>query len=207
MVLLLLFFFIKADTFQECMEALNATIALLRKLGFSINWKKVVDPSTTITFLEIEIDSVAMCLQLPEDKITQIREELSRFQGRKRASKRQLQSLAGKLNFCASVVYDGRVFSRHIIDTINRLKADDHKVRLSVSIRADISWWQSFVETFNSKSILLDHQPITSVFTESCDLAAGGIFNVDWFYLNWELVSCEKTSHQLQGGTSSFPVC
>ena len=60
-------FFIKADTFQECMEALNATIALLRKLGFSINWKKVVDPFTTITFLGIEIDSVAMCLRLPED--------------------------------------------------------------------------------------------------------------------------------------------
>ena len=61
------------------MEALNATVALLCKLGFSTNWKKVVDPSTTITFLGIEIDSVAMCLQLPEDKIIQIREELSRF--------------------------------------------------------------------------------------------------------------------------------
>ena len=57
------------------MEALNATIALLRKLGFSINWKKVVDPSTTITFLRIEIDSVAVCLWLPEDKIIQIGEE------------------------------------------------------------------------------------------------------------------------------------
>ena len=44
-------FFIKADTFQECMEALNATIALLCKIGFAIKWKKVVDPSMTITFL------------------------------------------------------------------------------------------------------------------------------------------------------------
>ena len=68
------------------MEALNATIALLCKLSFSINWKNVVDPSTTITFLGIEIDFVAMCLQLPENKIIQIREELSRFQGRKHAS-------------------------------------------------------------------------------------------------------------------------
>lgn len=54
-------FFIKADTFQECMEVLNITFSLLSKLGFSINWKKVVDPSTTITFLGIEIDSVNMC--------------------------------------------------------------------------------------------------------------------------------------------------
>ena len=55
-------FFIKADTFQDCMEALNLTISLLRKLGFSINWNKVVDPTTNITFLGIETDSVAMCL-------------------------------------------------------------------------------------------------------------------------------------------------
>lgn len=180
-------FFIKADTFRDCMEALNLTISLLRKLGFSINWKKVVDPSTTITFLGIEIDSVNMCLRLPEDKLVQVREELARFQGRKRASKKQLQSLAGKLNFCASVVYGGRVFSRRIIDTINRLKADDHKIRLSGSIRADISWWQSFIASFNGRSMLLDHQPISSVFTDSCDIAAGGIFNGDWFYFNWEL--------------------
>lgn len=180
-------FFIKADTFSDCMAALNVTISLLRKLGFSINWNKVVDPATTITFLGIEINSLAMCLRLPDEKIIQIREELARFQGMKRASKKQLQSLAGKLNFCASVVLGGRVFSRRIIDTINRLKADNHKVRLSGNIRADISWWQSFMTSFNGKSMLLDHQPITSVFTDSCDLAAGGIFNGDWFYLNWEL--------------------
>ena len=180
-------FFIMAETFHECMEALNETIALLRKLGFSINWNKVVDPSTTITFLGIEIDSMAMCLRLPEDKLVQVREELARFQGRKRASKKQLQSLAGKLNFCASVVYGGRVFSRRIIDTINMLKAAHHKIRLSGNIKADISWWQSFMATFNGRSMLLDHQPITSVFTDSCDMAAGGIYNGDWFYLNWEL--------------------
>ena len=147
----------------------------------------MVDPSTTITFLGIEIDSLAMCLRLPDEKIIQIREELARFQGRKRASKKQLQSLAGKLNFCASVVFGGRVFSRRIIDTVNMLKADHHKVRLSGNIRADISWWYSFMATFNGKSMLLDHQPIISVFTDSCDIAAGRVYNGDWYYLNWEL--------------------
>ena len=43
------------------------------------------------------------------------------------------------------------------------------------------------METFSGKSMLLDHQPMTSVFTESWELAAGGIYNGDWFYLNWEL--------------------
>ena len=180
-------FFIKGETFEECLNALNITVRLLRKLGFHINWNKVIDPCTKITFLGIEIDSLEMCLRLPDEKLHQVRQELARFQGRKRASKKQLQSLAGKLNFCASVVYGGRVYSRRIIDTINMLKASDHKIKLSGGIRADITWWQSFMASFNGRSLLLDHQPITSVFTDSCDVAAGGTFEGDWFYLNWEL--------------------
>jgi hypothetical protein len=31
--------------------ALNALVHLLKKLGFLINWSKVVDPTTSITFL------------------------------------------------------------------------------------------------------------------------------------------------------------
>ena len=77
----------------------------------------MVDPTTRITFLGIEIDSIALCLRLPDEKLIQVRHELSLFLHRKRTSKKQLQSLVGKLNFCASVVYGGRVFSRRIIDT------------------------------------------------------------------------------------------
>lgn len=180
-------FFIKADTFQECVNALNIVIELLRKLGFSINWRKVTDPTTRIVFLGIEIDSVSMCLRLPDEKLQQVREELLRFQSRKRASKKQLQSLAGKLNFCAGVIFGGRVFLRRIIDSINSLKADNHKMKLTGNIRADISWWQTFMSTFNGKSMLLDKQPIQSVFTDSCTAAAGGIYDGDWFYVNWDL--------------------
>ena len=180
-------FFIKANTFQDCLNALNLAIALLRKLGFHINWKKVTDPSTRITFLGIEIDSTSMCLRLPDIKLQHVREELSRFESRKRASKKQLQSLAGKLNFCASVVFGGRVFLRRIIDSINSLKADNHKMKLSAGIRADISWWQSFMTTFNGKSMLLDRQHIQSVFTDSCTVGAGGVYEGDWFYINWDI--------------------
>ena len=180
-------FFIKGETFEDCLNALNIIVRLLRKLRFHINWNKVVDPCTKITFLGIEIDSLEMCLRLPDEKLHQVRQELAHFQGWKRVSKKQLQSLAGKFNFCARMVYGGSVYSCPVIDTINLLKASDLKIKLSCSIRADITWWQSFMASFSERSLLLDHQPITSVFTDSCDVAAGGTFEGDWFYLNWEL--------------------
>ena len=180
-------FFIKADSFEDCVDALNLVISLLRKLGFHINWQKVTDPSTRIIFLGIEIDSSNMCLRLPDDKLHQALDELRSFRSRKRASKKQLQSLAGKLNFCAGVVFGGRVFLRRIIDSINLLKADNHKMILTAGIHADINWWLQFMSTFNGKSMLLDQQAVESVFTDSCTFAAGGIYAGDWFYINWDL--------------------
>jgi hypothetical protein len=66
--------------------ALNALVHLLKKLGFLINWSKVVDPTTSITFLVIEIDSSTMELRLPADKLSLLRLELDNFKVRKRAS-------------------------------------------------------------------------------------------------------------------------
>ena len=43
------------------------------------------------------------------------------------------------------------------------------------------------MSTFNGKSMLLDKQPIQSVYTNSCTMAPGGAFQGVWFYLNWEL--------------------
>lgn len=178
-------FFIIADSKQECMEALNCLLQLLRKLGFSINWNKVIDPTTKLTFLGIELDSQAMTLRLPEDKLQCFRSELLSFLQRKRASKRQLQSLAGKLSWAAGVVKGGRVFLRRIFNKISTLKHTSHKTMISTDMRDDIIWWFNFMEKFNGRSTVLDSLPLECVYTDACDGAAGGVFGQDWFYFNW----------------------
>ena len=109
-------FLICEDSKDKCHKALVTLIYLLRELGFYINWHKVVDPIQRITFLGIEICSISMSLRLPEDKLLSLREELALFLHRKFASKHHLQSLEGKLNCAAAVVYGGRVFLRRIIN-------------------------------------------------------------------------------------------
>ena len=101
-------FFICAPTLNECIVAMNTLVALLRRLGFSINWDKVIDPIRCLTFLGIEIDTATMVKRLPSEKMLALKAELEVFAKRKRASKRQLQSLAGKLHWAAGVVYGGK---------------------------------------------------------------------------------------------------
>ena len=178
-------FLIISQSKIECQIALNVLIQLLRRLGFSIHWGKVVDPTTKITFLGIELDSVAMVLRLPDDKLQSFKQELQGFIHRKRASKRQLQALAGRLSWAAGVVKGGRVFLRRIFNQINVLKHVSHKAKLSKAVIEDPLWWVNFLQTFNRKSALLEAMPIDCVFTDACDDAAGGVFGADWFYTNW----------------------
>ena len=178
-------FLIISQSKIECQIALSILIQLLRKLGFNIHWGKVVDPTTKITFLGIELDSIEMMLHLPDEKLQSFKLELQGFIHRKRASKRQLQALAGRLSWAAGVVKGGRVFLRRIFNQISTLKHVSHKALLSKVVKEDLLWWVNFLNMFNGKSALLDAKPLECVFTDACDDAAGGVFGTDWFYANW----------------------
>ncbi len=78
---------------------LSMLLGLLRQLGFQISWSKVEGLTQQITFLGIAINTVRMSLALPPNTLQALEALLLEFHSRKRASKCQLQSLAGKLNY------------------------------------------------------------------------------------------------------------
>ena len=100
-------FLIVAPTFEECQYWFEILMDLLLRLGFEINPEKVVHPCQQLTFLGIQIDTVVLELFLPLEKLTETKLLVSEFLGRRRATKRQLQQLAGKLNWASRVVYGG----------------------------------------------------------------------------------------------------
>ena len=153
-------FLICAPTMKECATALSTLVSLLRHLGFCINWDKVVDPTRRIIFLGVEIDTETMSKRLPVNTLLALRAELQVFAKRKRASKRQLESLAGKLSWAAKVVYGGRVFLRRILDAISPLRAANHKRVLTQAVQLDSQWWEHFMSSFNGCSLILDNVPI-----------------------------------------------
>ena len=178
-------FLVISDSKAACAEALSVLIQLLQKFGFAIHWGKVIDPTTRITFLGVELDSLTMSLRLPNDKLLSLKQELQSFTSRKRATRRQLQSIAGRLSWAAGVVRGGRVFLRRIFNQISMLRHNSHRTLLTGEVCKDFLWWSKFLETFNGRSTVLEHTPIETVFTDACDEAAGGVFGGDWFHFNW----------------------
>ena len=143
-------FLIIAPTFGQCKQALDMLVRLLRDLGFQISWKKVTDPTTRLVFLGITIDTIKGTLELDKGKLLDLKSYLNDFVGRVRASKLQLQKLAGKLNWACQAVRGGRTFLRRIIDNLSSLQRTHHKLRLSKAFHLDIQWWLKFLDTFNN---------------------------------------------------------
>ena len=94
-------FLVIGASFRECEKALIALQSLLCDLGFEINKEKTVNPTKCLTFLGIQFNTLTCELALPESKLQDIRGVLCEFSCRKRSTKRDIQRLVGKLNFCS----------------------------------------------------------------------------------------------------------
>ena len=155
---------------------------LLLRLGFEISPGKVVHPCQKLTFLDIQIDTVVLELSLPHEKLTETKLFVSEFLGCRRATKRQLQQLAGKLNWASRVLYGARTFLRCIIDLINSLTSSNAKPLLTQDFHFDLYWWHQFLQVFNGKRHFFEKLPVIDVQTDDCVAAVGVFFRGDWVY-------------------------
>lgn len=172
---------------NTCQHILNALLALLRKLGFGINYSKVLPPTQRIEFLGIILDSMEMITELPATKITALRAHLENVNVKTKTTRRDLQSLAGKLSYATQCIYGGSFFVRRLHDAIRPLKHPWHRTRITASIRKDIAWWLQFLEIFNGKMPMVENRQLTPIFTDACLEAAGGVFGDRFVYHPWNL--------------------
>ena len=129
---------------------------------------KLEPSSICITFLTIELNSKTMTLSLPSSKLDSIITELQSWTPRARATKHQLQSLAGKLNYAARVVRGGGTFLRWLLNCICSLQKPYHKARISGAMLQDIQLWQNHMSTFNGISVYIPAWDVVTVITDAC---------------------------------------
>ena len=77
---------------------------------------------------------------------------LCAFRSKRRASKLDLQKLAGILAHCATIIRAGRTFSRRVINLCNSIAERYDTTQLSAEFHADLNWWLSFAEIFHGVS-------------------------------------------------------
>ena len=132
------FLFIGHSTSDECASALELACQICKELGVSISPNKVEGPATYLVFLGIEFDTEQLLLRLPLAKLSHLRADISSWQSKKCATKRELLSLIGILQHAAKVVKPGRTFLRRLIDPSSQAKELHHHVLLNLETRSDL---------------------------------------------------------------------
>ena len=184
------FLFFGAPKTDNCYRALRVAKGTCTTLGAPLAEEKSEGPSVVLPFLGIEVDTEALELRLPAEKLLRLKTLLASWQGKKVCTKRELLSLIGHLQHACKVIKPGRTFLRRMIDLSTSAKELHHHIRLNLGFRSDLCWWATFLQRWNGVGMLatLGHQtPQVTVLSDASGRWGCAAFcGSDWFQFPWQ---------------------
>ena len=142
-----------ADTNQG-EHALRILLKSFECLSLPVAWDNLEGPSMCLTFLGFELDTKSMETRLPNHKLEEVRWEVQLWIGRKSATRKELESVVGRLAHVSRVV---KPFLRHLFELLSVARKAHHHVRLGAVARSDLLWWCMFMEQWNGVSMIHYH--------------------------------------------------
>ncbi|CAC5420125.1 unnamed protein product [Mytilus coruscus] len=154
------FIFGGSATLDDCLVLMNTFTELCNELGVPIAEDKTIHPTTRLTFLGLEIDTVDMVVRIPVAKLIKLRSQLQPMTIKRKIKFKDLESLVGLLAFCSRAVPSSRAFLRRFYDVIASFKVMKpfFSVRITSEIREDVLVWLEFLKSFNGDSYIIVRQ-------------------------------------------------
>ncbi|KAM9975742.1 hypothetical protein ACTFIW_000018 [Dictyostelium discoideum] len=122
---------------------------LLVKLGFKLNIeKRVLEPTLSISFLRLQIDSVSMKLLIPKEKKKIVIKEIRNFLKLDCCSPRKLAGLKGKLTALKDAVIPFRLYTRRKNKFHSHL-VPDTTVPIPKAVKSEMKYKQQKID-FNT---------------------------------------------------------
>ena len=145
-------------------------VTLLQNLNIPISKSKLTPSTTKINCLGIEVNSVKTTLSIPTEKLGEILQECVKFKNQKHFTRRQLQSVIGKLMFIHKVVKPARLFVNRLLETLSSM---ENKATMSTEVLKDINWFCQLVQKFNGTCQYM-YTPVACVETIELDACSTG---------------------------------
>lgn len=158
------------------------------RLGIPLAVEKVVGPSTVLSFLGIELDTLLLVAPLPTEKVSALQDLLQSWSNKRVCHHREF-SLLGHLHHTVKVVYPGRPFLHCLTNLLHGMHSQSWVIRLNSAARADLLWWSSFIWDWNGTSFISPRWSNQSDLQVSTDAARatgfGAYLDGLWFTGRW----------------------
>ena len=176
---------------ESCRDAQSEIINLLRFLGFYVAFDKLIGPSTCVTYLGIELDSIRMELRLPEGKLVKLTNLLKSVLNRVRISKRELESLGGHLSHCSHVVKGGKIFCKNVYSLYRQMIEKKARfINIPEIVKSDLNWWLNLCKYFNGSSKMVKEEFPHAMVSDSSLKGFGVYLGSDWCAGTWHDSDC-----------------
>lgn len=185
------FLLIGQQSSGECAAALSTLLQVFDRLELPVAIEKLEGPTSRLTFLGIQLNSVGMEVCLPPSKLSELMELLQSWLGKRRCRRSELESLVGKLAHASTVVKPGKMFMRRMFELLAGTKRAFYHIHLGRSFQSDLQWWLTFLEAWNGVTILRTHQaelPSFHIWSDASGCVGCGAVEPAshrWFQFKW----------------------
>ena len=153
---------IMGRTREECLQHTDWVMTTLTRLGFLLNkGKSIVEPSQTIEFLGLLINSTDMTFQVPKRKLRSIRKEAQQMLNREVTTPRKLASFLGRCNFLSQALRHSTLHTRALLRLKNQALVQDRqgwdkKIPMTQEAQENLQFWVKECHHWDGKQIRID---------------------------------------------------
>ena len=150
------------ETQSRALQSSEAMATLLEDLGLEESTDKYHPPSTSMPYLGVQFDSEKMTMSVPADKLEELREEVNMWSRKKKATKKNLQQLLGKLFWVSKCVKFSRTFMCRLLLQLKEMNKhpENKKIELQEDCKLDIKWWNRYLRQFNGVELIYHDDPL-----------------------------------------------
>lgn len=156
---------------------------LAPRLGLALAEHKFVAPTKNITWLGYLINTEAMTVSVPPEKMSEILTLCQEWTNRRRANLKMVQSLAGKLLYVANCIIPARRFLTRILATLRAL-AHTKWITFSKDFRLNLKWFLNFASLANGSFYYIPERKEIEIQCDSSLVAGGGV--ASQYYYSWK---------------------
>ena len=140
-------------TYEQAFKALSSLQGILRELGVREAIHKVCGPTQRMVWLGLLYNTIDMTISIPEEKLLEIMELLKVWEGRQRATRAQMQSLLGTLQFVAGVSPPTRIFTNRMLQDLREAPKRGTE-SLSWGFKRDLAFFLALLPHYNGIKII-----------------------------------------------------
>lgn len=181
-------FLIMAPSAEDCATSLDLMLSVAREAGFVIQQSKVTSPSRIVEFLGIVIDTCRGELRISQDRLDELKTEVTHWLGQGTLTKRKLLSIIGRCAFASKVIRGGKPFLARLFAAARSAKKLHHKIRLPAEAKRDLEWWAACITAHNGVTL---YKPnwlgrVRHIHTDASNQGLGACLdNCEWFFLSY----------------------